>query len=229
MKIPIDFSQYPNILKRINSDMVKEDTLIMLRKQLKLLDNALANNHHKAAKDVFNLEYPDLLATLGDAFFDYEGITNQHHNKSEAKSMNVLGHDANPLSIFTNGTPAYDSKGHLVPSNEWWEPSDLKNFIQSLLYASRFMPLKDLAHALSLEQYDLIDTLKARNYQQLQPLQLALNYQKENDLITGKFKEGTGLLDCGPLDENEKECPICNNNLNYSKKCLNCYASFDTI
>src|SRR5690606_34991228 len=108
---------------------------------------------------------------------------------SERNALRSLGSDLHPLGIFTNDAVVYDARGNRVGPQACLLTGsfNLKDWLYSLFYLARFIPLRDLANAMLLEQYELIDMIKVRNFEKLAKIQPALDFQKQNDIPVGKL------------------------------------------
>lgn len=204
-RIPLDFSNYSNLWELFQNDQAKFASLV--RGLLTLLDKTVASKHHTTIEEVFKLEYPQLLGILTDAMTDYQGILAKHPNKGEAASMEILELENNPLAIFA-GSPAFNLEGEQIPPQEFFGTNDIKDWFQGLLYASRFIPVYELAKYIHLSQFDLIDNLKAQNVQRLLAIQPALTYQNENDIPLAKRIKNSGYFWLGEHSKNDS-CPAC--------------------
>ena len=227
-KFAIDLNNYPNLKTLFTND--KQEFARILKAMLLHIDSAIAAKHLKTTEEVYKMDYIEMMFTLMETFLNYEGIVQQHGNPSEKEALSGLKHDIHPLSIFTNNTTVYDVQGNLVSPYEHIQQDrfNLKNWLYALFYGARFVSWKELAEYLNLGKYELIDVLKARNIQQLLPIQPALKYQDENDIPQGKILEGYGLFDCGTTSE--ENCPACSSSLHTHeniKYCKECRAGFN--
>lgn len=214
-KFQIDLNNYPSLQKLFEHDTKAFAEL--MKPTLDDLNRRLAAGHVQTAKQVFQREYPEFQKEVMDAFFDYKGIADQHHNEAEADSMKVLQNELNPLTIFTGGTKVYDTAGNLTTPEDYtgMEKFDVKNYIQSLLYGGRFVHIAELAKYLLLDQYELVEVLQARNFEQLSRIQPALRYQEATGIQVGTLIPDTGVFDLGDYPE-EGVCPACGEELNES-------------
>lgn len=197
-KLPLDFESYPALWILFQRD--KQQFGALVRSLLKLADHAVDNGQDIAIKNAFNLSLDQFVTEILDAFMDYKGITSHHVNEQEAKSMEILKHDNNPLSLF-NGAPAYNAKGDVIPTKDFLGVYNIKEWMQGLLYASRYVPHEELVKYMYLDDFDMLDQLKLQNVQQLIKMQPSLTYQKDHNIIVGKRIPGTAYFDLGEHTE----------------------------
>lgn len=205
-RIPLDFNNYPSLWKLFRED--KERFAALVQTTLRTLDSSVKRGDLEVSDKSFNMPYEDLLLSLIDAMFEYEGIINNHKNEAEREAMKGLAHDINPIAVLTGNAYALDTKGNHVPADQWSSTQDIKSYIQSVLYGARFVPLADLAEYLTVGEYELVDVLKARNFDSLASIQNTLRWQEQRGIVKGKLIDGLGLFDGGEIEEMER-CPIC--------------------
>lgn len=208
-RIPLDFNSYPSLWELFQED--KERFAALLKTTMTTLDQSVKRGDLKVSEKTFNVPYEELMEQLIDAMFEYEGIINNHKNEAERESMKGLAHDINPIAVLTGNAFALDSKGNHVPADQWASATDIKTYLQSVLYGARFVPLHELAEYLSLGEYEMVDVLKARNFESLAEIQNVLEWQERKGIVKGKLVNGLGLFDGGELTETEY-CPICKEN-----------------
>lgn len=205
-KFQINLSNYPSLLNLYESD--KQDFADTIKGLLVHADKSLKEERFKVSKDIYKMNYITMLNDIMDTFFDMEGIIKKHSISGERKALEGLKHNIHPLAIFTNNATVYNAKGEYVSVQQ--DDFDLKDWLYSLFYGARFVSWQELAEYLSLGEYDLIDVLKARNFEQLAFIQPALKFQEENNIPIGKLIKGTGLFDGGDITTQPlEECPAC--------------------
>lgn len=167
MKINLELDNYPELQHLFQED--KEYFSHVLKNTMMHTNDALKENRIQTAKDVYKMDYFQMVDDVMDTFFDTDGIAEQHHNNAEAEGLKSLGISLHPLSIFTDNSPIYNTKGDNISPKKWIEQDDfdLKNWLYALFYGARFVSWKELADYLSLGKFDLIDVLKTRNFEQL--------------------------------------------------------------
>lgn len=208
-KFQIDLNNYPNIQNVFDKD--KERFAYLLKNTMEQLNDSL-DGRHEIAQDIYKLDYLDMQRQVMDAFFDIEGIAQQHHHKAEQEGLKALQYDLHPLAIFTNKAVVYDVHGNRVDPSKWiqQEKFNIKDWLLALFYGARFVSWHELASYLSLGQYDLLDVLAVQNFPQLAYLQPALTYQEEHGIPKGKLIPGTSYLDGGDEATRHHEiCPAC--------------------
>lgn len=229
MKTVLNLDNYPNLKKMAVGDHVKFQHF--LKSVMEFADKATKENRPKQAEDSFNMDYMDLIAELSGAFFDYEGITSHHHNEKEARMLNVLKLENNPLAS-NNFYRIVDGKP--ISKDEFFGgEKSIKEWLQSMLYAGRYLSHADLVRYLTLGEYDLVERMKTDRIQELLKIQPALAYQSKNDLIVGKYLEGTGFFFCGEYHKKEPICPSCSTNHKFYEyknymMCHHCLGAFIT-
>lgn len=195
-KVNLNLENYPELSNLFANN--KEEFSRVLKGIMTHADMAL-EERFDYAKEVYKMDYLEMFEAVMDTFYDVSGIADQHHNDAEARGLTHLGPDLHPLAIFTNGATVYNSSGENVTPAKWIEQDefDLKNWLYALFYGARFVSWKELSEYLSLSKYELVDALKAHNFQSLKDLQPQLQEQKEKGIPVGKLIPGTGRLALG--------------------------------
>lgn len=215
-KFAIDLESYPKL-----HDLYKKDQKEFVNLVRHVLENAFLfdeirkkdaffkwfEQYDEKSKKAFGIPAMQLTKEILEAFFDYKGIVAHHPNKEEAELLEVLEHENNPLSIFTNRTVVRDSEGREITKVEFLgKEMTFKDFLQGLLYASRYLNHAEYIKATAIGRYDLVEAQKQKQFMELMKIQPALEYQKLNGLVVGSRKEGTAFFDCGKAESNI--CPI---------------------
>lgn len=209
-KFQIDLTKYPAL--HLMAEQDKEGFIKTLSSVITHIDRALADDRDMKAREYYKMSYTDMINDIMDVFFDFEGIVQEHHNNAEKEGLRALHEDIHPLAIFTNNAPVYDAQGNNISPQKWIEQDkfDLKNWLLALFYGARFVSWKELAEYLSLGEYELMDVLKARNFNELAKIQPALQYQEDQGIPVGKLIAGTGFFDGGNETSKPLEsCPAC--------------------
>ena len=197
MKVQLDLDRYPYLkqLMRKDADTFKN----VLQGVMQHMDNAIKDNRLAYSEKVYKRSYTQMINEVMNAFFNIEGIAEQHYNDAEKQGLKSLGADLHPLAIFTNDAAVYNTKGENISPKAWLGQDDfsIENWLYALFYGARFVSWKELSEYLSLGKYDLIDVLKARNFEQLKSIQADLQKQEERGIPKGKLIPGTGQLDLG--------------------------------
>lgn len=205
-RFQIDLENYPALFEIFNED--KQEFADILKTTLDNINHAAETGRMDIAKDVYKRNYEDMIVEVMDAFFDTNGIVEKHKNKAEKEGLRGLGMNIHPLAIFTNDAAVYDAQGKRITPD--LENFNLKDWLYSLFYGARFVSWQELAEYITLGEYELIDVLKARNFEQLAAIQPALQFQEDNGISKGKLIAGTGLFDGGSGASKELEnCPAC--------------------
>lgn len=193
----IDLSKYKYLQRLLTKD--QRQFVRVMQDVLEHMDNAVKEKRLKHAEKVYKMDYVKMMDDIMDAFFDTEGIAEKHHHEGEKTALKGLGENLHPLAIFTNHAAVYNAKGENVSPAKWIEQDefDLKNWLYALFYGARFVSWQELAEYLTLGQYDLVEVLKARNFEQLSHIQEELALQKKRGIPVGKLIPGTGKLDLG--------------------------------
>jgi len=228
-ELKIDLANYPHLQELSGTDVERFGKLI--RTLIMSADKAVANKRLETSKQIYKMEYEDLLLAIADTFFNPPAIVEQHANQAEQVGLSYLDEDIHPLTIFTNNTPVYNVRGEIVSPDKWIPLDDfnVQDWLYALLYGARFVSWKELAEYLTLGKYDLIEVLKARNFKQLQKIQPALNYQDKRGITKGKLIQGTGYIECG--SKYHEICPACEEGIINHKHsrysyCPKCSAGF---
>jgi hypothetical protein len=232
MKINLNLDNYPHMKK-----IAEEDTTAFsfyLKSIMQLAETALVQGYDKTSVNEFQIPYASLLLEVSEAFFDYKGILKHHHKPREAKMLEVLQHENNPL-ISKNFYRIED--GEQVTKEEFFGGKlKVKDWLQSMLYAGRYLSHADLVRYLTLNEYALVERMQNDNIAELVRIQPALNYQKGHDLIVGKLLKGTSFFDCGyikVLNANRDKCRLClsDNFFDYEeyRLCNDCKAATQII
>lgn len=212
-KFAIDLKNYPFLFDLFEKD--KQSFSGYVQNLLKNAENfnKYTSFYHKyshydvMADKVFGKTANELIQIFLDAFFDYKGIVLNHPKEHEQALLEYLEHENNPLSLFTGNALVRNSEGEAITLQEFTgKEMDFKEFLQGLLYASRYLNHKEYVQAITLNRFDLVEAEKMGHFEQLMKIQPALEYQKINKLVVGARKEGTAFFDCGSSDTNE--CPI---------------------
>lgn len=227
--VALDLKNYPHLRELYMADPERFGHI--LKAVFQHIDHALEDKRFQQAKRIYKMDYIQMMFDVIDTFFNFQGIVNQHGNPAERDGLTSLGEDIHPLGIFTNNVAVFDVNGRQVDPHEWisLEDFNLKDWLYALFYGARFVSWKELAEYLTLGQFELIEVLKARNFEQLKKIQPALHYQEKQGITVGKLIQGTGFLYCG--DETHKTCPACEVGIiEHAPKtysfCNNCFAGF---
>ena len=201
-RIEVEITKYPSLHRLFVED--KQEFARIFNAMLTHADHALSNKRFENSDKYYKMDYIDMVNDVMDTFFDLEGLAGKHPVKAEKEALKYLGHNLHPLAIFTNNAPTYNAKGENVSPGAYLEENDfnLKNWLYSLFYGARFVSWQELSEYLTLRQYDLIDVLKARNFEQLAAIQEDLQTQENKGIPKGKLIPGTGKLDLGEANEN---------------------------
>lgn len=195
--VKLRLDDYPNLKKLLinNQELFKE----VLQGAMQHMDNAAASGRFEYSEEIYKRSYLQMLNEVMNAFFNPEGIAEQHYNESEKAGLRALGPNLHPLAIFTNGAKVYNAKGENISPKEWLGQDEfsLENWLYALFYGARFVSWKELSEYLSLGKYELVDVLKAHNFENLKHLQAELQKQEEKGIPKGKLIPGTGELDLG--------------------------------
>lgn len=210
-KIAIDLNNYPKL-----EQLYKEDAprfAASLKHVLEHVENALDTGRFEQSERVYKTNYLELMNTLLDTFFIVHPIAEHHKNAAERQGLKGLNEKLHPMAIFTNNAEVYNAKGEKITPQEWMpiDVFNLKDWLYALFYGARFVSWSELAEYLTLGQYDMIDVLKLRNFNELVEIQPALEYQKSKRITVGKLVQGTGFFDAGLLHDNIEKCPACRN------------------
>lgn len=197
MKVQLDLDKYPELKALFESD--KAEFAKIVNGMMVHADKALIKERFTVSKNVYGRGYIKMLDEVMNAFFNPMGIADKHYNDGEKAGLRSLGMDLHPLSIFTNDVPVYNAKGQNISPAEWigQEEFDLEDWLYALFYGARFVSWQELSEYISLGQYELIDILKARNFNELRNLQGDLQKQEDKGIPKGKLIPGTGELDTG--------------------------------
>lgn len=207
MKINLNLDNYPHLKDLAETDQMSFS--MFLKNIMEFADVSIAEKHHIQARQHFDMSFPSLLGELVDALFDYKGILSHHHSPKEAKLLEILGMENNPL-LAKNFYRIED--GEMISREEFFAgEGSIKEWFQSMLYAGRYLSHADLVRYLTLGEFDLVERMKTDRIIELLKIQPALAYQAQHDLIVGKRVSGTGFFDCGnrTIDPNRTECFIC--------------------
>lgn len=195
MKISLNLANYPHLDALFEKD--QKEFQRVLKHIMTQTNQALEKGYFELSNKVYGTDFLNMQDDIIAAFFEPEGIADQHYNQAEKEGLKGLGENLHPLAIFTNNAPVYNAKGENISPQKWIEQGefDLKNWLYALFYGARFVSWQELSEYLSLGRYDLVDVLKARNFEQLASIQPQLEIQKEKGIPVGKLVPGTGKLD----------------------------------
>ncbi|MEB9381371.1 hypothetical protein P4J09_25540 [Bacillus cereus] len=219
------FEENPKLAK-----LYKEDSEEFKRVLLSI--GKVASKHldkNGKSKELFGMEFVDVAELFSNVFFDYKQILAHYPDSDMSEALAFLEHQNNPVSIYLGNSKAFDTYGNEISRSQFSSANNITSFFQQYLYSLRFCSMKDLANALILKDNDLYDAARFSNVAELVRVQPALQYQRKKDLPVGKFKEGTGFFDCGPITSTSEECAACGNSLiieqeqAFCRNCLSCY------
>src|SRR5690625_3416343 len=176
---------------------------------------------------IFGMKRSELADQVIEALTDYRGILQNHHSRGEAKALEVLKHDANPLQA----SRFFTIDGKKISQKEFFgeDKPDIKGMLQGLLYAGRYLSHVDLVKYLMLSDFHMVEHMQNEHIQALLQIQPALKYQQENNITIGKRVEGTGFFDLGDeATKARKDCPACKSEKWNTKEedyafCPSCY------
>ncbi|MDA2681053.1 hypothetical protein PDQ70_16450 [Bacillus cereus group sp. Bc011] len=219
------FEENPKLAK-----LYKEDSEEFKRVLLSI--GKVASKHldkNGKSKELFGMEFIDVAELFSNVFFDYKQILAHYPDSDMSEALAFLEHQNNPVSIYLGNSKAFDTYGNEISRSQFSSANNITSFFQQYLYSLRFCSMKDLANALILKDNDLYDAARFSNVAELVRVQPALQYQRKKDLPVGKFKEGTGFFDCGPITSTSEDCAACGNLLiieqeqAFCRNCLSCY------
>lgn len=207
MKINLNLDNYPNLKALAEQDATMFGAF--LKGIMTFSDNALKEKYPSKSREHFNLSLPELMTQIIEAFFDYKGITSHHHSPQEAKMLEMIEMENNPLA----SNKFYRVEDGEQVSREEFFGGDLsvKEWLQGMLYAGKYVSHEDLSRFMTLGEFDLVERIKTDRIIELLKVQPALAYQAERDMVLGKRVEGTGFFDCGKIISPLylEKCQVC--------------------
>lgn len=211
-KVPVNLENYPALMELANTN--KTEFLQLMKAMFTIANENVQHNNHEVSKNMFGLEFSDLVKNLVDGIFDYRGMMEHLPNKTNAATLaSMNGHYLNPLASAFGGFNLRDSSGNEVSFEEKFgigkEDFSVKRWLQGLMFYSYYCSLPDFAKYLATNDYTLLEEEKYANIGKLIEIRPALDYQKKVGILPGKLVPETGFFDCGEIEKDETNCKVC--------------------